>query len=174
MDHISRVFKVLPVVVGEDLTPGTATSDDRLEAAHLLHAVELIIFEAYSRVLEVQSPPNGSQIGRPKLREHGRPMVMSFHEVIAVAEARIARSERVRSEVISLRDHVQMGNFLPIESEEASAEVAGRVNDAIAVAGPELGLLLVGNSCQKVAIAGAELDAGGEGLKNTSIWPSGG
>lgn len=98
---------------------------------------------------------------------------MSLDEVAAVLQTRIAGREGICTQLVRLGDDVQVRNTLPVEPEQARAEVASGVDDAVAVARPELRLLLAASSPrEQMAVSRAKLDAGGEGFENAGIGPS--
>ena len=141
MEDVARILEAAPFRVREDVAPRTAAADERLKAAHFLHAVELGVGEAEGevRVLAREPGRDGGEVGGAELEELGEAVVVPVGGVGAVAQAGVARREGVGAEVGRFRDGLQGRERGPVEAEEAGAEVAGCVDDAVGVAGPEAG-----------------------------------
>lgn len=156
MNDVAGVREIPPIFMREDVAPPTAAAHERLEAAHLLHAVELGVDEADLGVLPREPVGDGGQVGGAEAEELGEAVVVAVRGVGAVAQAGVAGREGVGAEVGRFRDDLEAGGVvLPVEAEEAGAEVAGRVDDAVGVAGPEAGFLAGGRGGEEVGVAGA-------------------
>ncbi len=158
MDDIAGVSEGAPFGAREDVAPGAAAADERLEAAHLLHAVELGDGEAEAvevRVLGGETVGDGREVGGAEAEELGEAVVVAVEGVGAVARAGVAGCEGVGAEVGGLGDDLEGGGGLPVEAEEAGAEVAGRVDDTIGVAGPEARFVAGAGGGEEVGVARA-------------------
>ncbi len=144
MYDVARILETLPLGLREDGAPRARAARQRLEAAHLLHAVQLGVAEHHARqarawVLRRQAPADGAEVRGAEPGQHGGAEVVPAVQVVAVAAARVRRRQRVGAALGRLGDGVQRcgAPLLPAEPEEAGAEVARRVNHAVRVAGPQ-------------------------------------
>lgn len=174
MDDVAGILEGLPFRVREDVAPGTTPAHERLEAAEFLHAVELCVGEAELGVLAREPGRDGGEVGGAEAEELGEAVVVAVRGVGAVAEAGVAGGEGVGAEVWGLWDGLEGCGRGPVEAEEAGAEVAGCVDDAVGVAGPEAGFLAGWRGGEEVGVAGAQLDAGREGFERAGEGTGGG
>lgn len=90
VDDISSVFEIDPVLVCEDVAPRTTATDERFEAAHFLHAIDLCVREDELGILVGEARTDRREIGGAEFEEHGDAVVMAVDEVVEVAEAGVA------------------------------------------------------------------------------------
>lgn len=126
------------------------------------------------RVLGGETVGDGGEVGGAEAEELGEAVVVAVRGIGAVARAGVAGGEGVGAEVGGLGDDLQGGGGLPVDAEEAGAEVAGRVDDAVGVAGPEARFWVGGGGGEEVGVAGAQLDAGREGFEGAGKGTGGG
>lgn len=173
MDQVPRVFEMLPLFDGEDIAPGTRSASDRLESAHLLHAVDLDIGEVAHRVIALlvdQTAGDGRNVHILEQGKHVDAIVVPRCRVLNVSETGFTRRERIDVPLQGFGDNLQLSFSLrfPIETKQSGGKILCGVNYARRIAGPEPGLRASG---QQMRVSSAKANASGEGLQRACVGP---
>lgn len=118
VDDISRILEVEPIFMRESVAPGTTSSGKRLEATHLLHAVDLPTRECDVGVLLVETSTDRWQIGGGEFRQLRIAIIMTQLDVAAVVRTGVLRCQRVRTEICRAGNDVEDRSFRnPVKTE---------------------------------------------------------
>ncbi len=107
VDDISRILEVEPIFMRENVAPGTPSSSKRLEATHLLHAVDLPTSKRDVGVLLVETSTDRWQVSSREFRQLRIAIIMTQLGVAAVVQASVLRCQCVGTEVCRARNDVE-------------------------------------------------------------------
>lgn len=167
MDQVPCVFEMLPVFDDEDVAPGTRSASNRLESAHLLHAVDFDIGEVAYSVISLLMDQTMSDCWKVHILEQGKhidAIVVPLCRVLDVSETGITRRERVSVSLQGFGDNLQLSFPLrfPIKTKQSGGKISCGVNYARRITGPESGLCAFG---QQMRVSRAKANPSGERLQ---------